>query len=134
MARHEKVEGSKFFPPVPPHALKQEDDEPPAASGRTRLVMLVIDPYRVHTYWEVTPDDLARAEKMIRLHADSVRPVLRFHDAAVAGAAEANRGWFDVEVHLQPRNWYVQLWSADRTYTADLGLRGDDGRFVSLAV
>jgi len=130
---HEKVEESKFFPPVPPHALKVEDDEPPASGGRTRLVMLVVDPYRVHTYWEVTPDELARTEKMIRLHADSARPVLRFRDAAVADAAEANQGWFDVDVNLQPRNWYVQLWSADKTYTADLGLRGDDGQFVSLA-
>src|SRR6266851_6561361 len=60
---HEKVEESKFFPPVPPQALKLEDEEPPASGGRTRLVMLVVDPYRVHTYWEVTPDALEEAEK-----------------------------------------------------------------------
>jgi len=130
----EKVEESKFFTPVPPQALNLEDDEPPASYGRTRLVMLVVDPYCVHTYWEVTPDTLAETKKMIRFHADSVRPVLRFHDAAVADVADASQsGWFDVDVDLQPRNWQVRLWSADKTYTADLGLRGDDGRFVSLA-
>lgn len=131
---HEKVEESKFFPPLPPQALKLEDGEVPVSYGRTRLVMLVVGLYRVHAYWEVTPDKLAEAEKMIRFHANSARPVLRFYDAAVADAADADQtGWFDVDVDLQPRNWYVQLWSADKTYTADLGLRGEGGRFVSLA-
>jgi hypothetical protein len=122
---YERVEESKFSPP----ALPAPEPELPEAYGRTRLVLLVAGPYRVHAYWEVTPESMARAAAKIEGLAEPYRAVLRFYDAG----DRAPTGSFDVEVDLQARNWYVDFWSADMNCRADLGLRGNDGRFVELA-
>jgi hypothetical protein len=128
---YERVEESKFSPTP---AAEVDEGELPESYGRTRLVMLSASPYRVHAYWEVTPDALADAKRKMGNPSNPASTVLRFYEAASAnGAGHDAAGWFDVEVDLETRNWYVQLWSADRSYRAELGLRGVGGRFVRLA-
>lgn len=104
----------------------------PETYGRNRLVMLVVDPNQVHTYWEVTPQKLAEAREVVGA-AGSRPAVLRFYDAASAGAQGSTADPFDVAVDLQSRNWYVHLWSPDRSYYAELGLKSDTGQFFPLA-
>jgi hypothetical protein len=114
--------------------LKLEEGELPDSYGRTRLVMLPVDPYLVYAYWEVRPDELAETRTRVRDHQDSARAVLRFHDALSGRASEqGTTSYFDVDVDLQRGNSYVHLWSADKSYYADLGLKGDGGQFVPLA-
>ena len=116
-----RLEESKYFPPAPSPASQLGDGELPQAYGRTRLGLLVVDPNLVHAYWEVTPEELREAEARSE---GAGQAVLRFHEPA---------GSFDVEVDLEPGNWYVPLWSADRAYYVDLGLKGAEGSFVPLA-
>jgi len=115
----EQLEESKYYPPAPSPGLKLEEGELPDSYGETRVVLLMVDPYLVHAYWEVSPDTLREAKSRI---GDSAQAVLRFYEAS---------GSFDVDVDLRARNWYVSLWSADKSYRVDLGLR--DGGFVRLA-
>jgi hypothetical protein len=132
VGEHERVEESKYYPPAPSRALKPEQEELPDSYGHTRLVMMVVNPYLVCAYWEVSPEKLAAARQEVR--SDAARVVLRFYE--VEDGASVNQppsGWFDVDVDLRPRNWYVDLWSADKTYYTELGLRGDDGQLVPLA-
>jgi len=99
----------------------------PETYGRNRLVLLVVDPRQVHAYWEVTPDKLADA----RTAVGSPGPppaLLRFY--GVDGSLTPDS--FDVPVNLQSRNWYVHLRSPDKSYYAELGLKGDAGQFVPL--
>jgi len=116
---HERLEESKYYPPAPSDNLKLEE-ELPESYGKTRVVLLVVDPNLLHAYWEVVPDKLQEASQM----EDSSQAVLRFYEAS---------GCFDVDVDLRPRNWFVPLWSAGKSYYADLGLRGGDGSFIQLA-
>lgn len=116
----EELEESKYYPPAPFCTMKLEG-ELPDSYGKTRVLMLVVDPNLVHAHWEVTPDKLREAKSQME---GSSQPVLRFYDAT---------GCFDVDVDLGSRNWYVPLWSAGESYYADLGLRGEDGSFVQLA-
>jgi len=118
---HERLEESKYYPPAPSEASKLEEGELPDSYGKTRVVLLVVDPNLVHSYWEVTPQQLRQAESQI---GESSQPVLRFY-----GAGES----FDVEVDLRSRNWYVPLWSSGKSYYVDLGLRGESGSFARLA-
>lgn len=130
----ERMKESKYYPSGPSHLFELEEGELPDSYGRTRLVVLAVGPYRVHAYWEVRPDELAEARTRLGDHQDSARVVLRFHDTLAGHATEqGTASYFDVEVDLQSRNWYVDLWSADKTYCADLGLKGDGGQFVALA-
>ena len=105
-----------------------DDPSLPAGFGQTRLVLLVVDPYLVHAYWEVAPEKLRQAKKL----AGQAKPVLRFHRESerAPGAAEADS--FDVAVDLQSHNWYVHLWSPEESLYADLALKRNDGTFIRL--
>lgn len=102
----------------------------PEGYGETRVVLLPIDPYRVHVYWEVSGSNRRRVKALIE--DGSLRPqaVLRFHDvtALPVGGVLAS-GSFDEEIEIESCNWYVHLRRPGRSYIADLGLRGTDGLF-----
>ena len=122
---YERVEESKFSPPAA--AVPEPDDgELPAAYGSTRVVLLVIGTYRVHAYWEVTRESLAHARQGLPKTSALAQAVLRFY-------LREQGGWFDVEIDLEARNWYVDLWSADMECRAELGLKASDGKFIRLA-
>jgi hypothetical protein len=91
------------------------------AARDARLLLLAVDPYQIHAYWEVDPGklDVAKTQAGEGAHA-----VLRFYDVARMG------NWFDVEIQSESRNWYVQLWTPGRSYSAELGFRSVENQFV----
>jgi len=97
----------------------------PETYGRSRVVVLAIDPHHVHAYWEVTPADAAATEARLE-RTDRSEPewVLRFHDVTgVAVGTASALGHFDIAIDRGARNWYVELWSPDKTYLVELGAR-----------
>ncbi len=104
-------------PPGRPEAL-------PRSYGETRLVLLEVEPRRVHAWWDVSDRDLARPG----------RTVLRFHDVfqVLFDGTNANSS-FEVEVGDADRSWYVETPAPGRAYVADLVRRSGDGRDVLLA-
>src|SRR5207245_2157170 len=54
--------------------------------------------------------------------------VLRFYK----GTNQEDADWFDIDIDLQSRNWYVHLWSAEESYRVDLGLKRSDETLVRL--
>jgi len=117
----EQLEEAKFYPPPPSPRLPSEEGKLPDSYGQTRLVLLVVDPQLVHAYWSVTPDVLRAAK---RRTGEPSQAILRFY--------EDGRN-FDVGVDLEARNWYVSLWSPNKSCHADLGLMSEAGAFVPLA-
>jgi len=93
-----------------------------STNPKTRLVLLAVDPYLVHAYWSVTPEALDQA----RTEPEEGRAVLRFFDLG-------EESWFDVTIDLRARSTYVRLWAPDKTYFAELGLRGGEHDFISIA-
>ena len=106
----------------------------PAGYGKTRIVLLPVDPYLVHVYWEVSGSGTRFVQALIEAGALRPQAVLRFHDvtAMPVGGVRAE-GSFDVEVDVESRNWYVRLLSPEKSYVVDLGFRGEDGRFHRIA-
>jgi hypothetical protein len=92
-----------------------EPGELPETYGRTKVVAMVVSPYLIHVYWDLSPKD----------QAQSGPASLRFYDTAAGGS-------FDVNVDLAVRNWYVHLWSPDKRYSIELGLQRAGG-FAPLA-
>jgi hypothetical protein len=105
-----------------------DDQNLPQSYGKTRLVLLAVDPYLIHAYWEVTPEKLSEAKGQ----AVEAQAVLRFYKVNKAAGHNAEADWFDVEIDLQSRNWYVHLWSAEESYYADLALKINEGTLVRL--
>ncbi len=95
----------------------------PVAYGQTRLILLDVDPFHVHAAWELTPQDRAAAEQKYTDTPTAFVWILRFHD-------EGDGSSFDIPIDPAARSWYVELWAADKTYHAELGLRPAHGAFV----
>ena len=146
-------ESASDIPPLargaPPHSLAPAAllTELPASYGTSRLVLMVIDPYWVFAYWEITRAQMAKA----RRGRPSAMTVLRIYDLTGAdGGAEGRRGSlaraslrapgkrpkpnfsFDIEIVPGADNWYINLWAPQRSLYADLGLRGPDGQFLRI--
>ncbi len=84
--------------------------ELPDRYGRTELVLMVVDPSLLFAYWEVTSEGLREAQVAL-------------------GAAHHT---FDIDIGLEGRNWYVHLWTAEKSYCADLGFVARTGRFHAI--
>src|SRR5438093_1499824 len=97
----------------------------PESYGKTRLVVLAVDPYLIQAYWEIAPPELDEASR----HAGKSKAVLRFNKGT---NQDEHADWFDVDIDLQSRNWYVHLWSAEESYRVDLGLKRSDGTLIRL--
>lgn len=108
----------------------QESTELPAAYARTTLVLMEVDPYRIHAYWEVTREDRAAAPNRLGSGTPPVRWLLRFYEVTQPGAADPGSS-FEVSVDLAPGNWYVTVPGSGRSYLAELGPLAADGRFVA---
>lgn len=102
--------------PVPP----ADEGELPDLSGQPRVTLMVVNSYLVYAYWNVD---------LTRLPAQTVGAALRFHDLSEPFQSH----FFEVDVDLRTRNWYVHLWSPAKSYYADLVVKTADGGDTYLA-
>lgn len=117
-------------------AGQQQEAEPkeltdlPSSYGQTRLTLMGIDPFWIHAYWEVTPHDHEAVMAQFGSERTSAHWALRFYDVTYIDFDGTNaHGYFDRPVDLAANNWYVNLWSSEKTYCADIGARAPSGRF-----
>lgn len=105
----------------------------PDSYGETRVVLLPVEPHLLHVHWEVTLVELRKAK--YRLGDDYARSqaVLRCHDVTniIFDGTNAHTS-FNVDIDLQAKNWYVSLWSPEKSYFVELGFRTEDGRFYPM--
>jgi hypothetical protein len=116
--------------PQSPAPRDPEDLPLPEIYGMDRLVLLPIDPYWVHAYWELAaPQPLVRGEAA----GDDSHCILRVYDVTSIYFDGTNaHGFFDIQISGEARNWYINLWSPGRTLCAELGLVRPDGSFTPL--
>jgi hypothetical protein len=104
----------------------------PDLGKNDRLVLMAVDPYLVYAYWNLTAGRIEAAQALFGKDELDAH-VLRFHDTTGIDFDGVNCGnSFDVRIRLDAGKWYVRLWSPERRYCADIGLRGRDGRLVAL--
>ena len=101
--------------------------------GRTELVLMVMDPLHLFAYWEVTPESLREAQDALGAEMDGAGAVVRFYDISLIHFDGANaHHTFDIDIGLEARGWYVPVWTADKSYCADLGFVARTGRFHAI--
>ena len=109
----------------------EELTELPTSYRPPRLTLLEVEPCRVHAYWEVTPQDCDAALKRLGPQPTSAAWVLRFYDVTYIDFDGSNaHTYFDVSIDTIASGWYVDLWSGDKSYCAEIGVRAPDGRFA----
>ncbi len=131
--RDKKVQDSGFESNKNAHELNMESIDLPDSYGETRAVLMAVEPYLLHVYWEITSDELEKARhRFDQDHAQS-QTILRFYDVtnAVVEHGKAH-SFFDVDIDFYSRSWYVHLQSPDKSYFVELGFKTEHGRFFPL--
>jgi len=100
----------------------------------SQVVLLPVKPYLIYAYWDVTSNDIEKAKQRLGDKYGHSQAVLRFYDVTdiIYDGTNAH-DFFDLDINLQPKDWYVDLWSPDKSYFVDLGFKTRDGFFLSLA-
>jgi len=111
-----------------------EAQELPTSYDEDRIVLLVRDPYWVHSYWEITRESLLKARASLGDDWHNARSILRVYDiTGVEFDGDNASSFFDVEVSGGTDNWYINTRIPNRTYCVDIGLLSPDGKFIMLA-
>lgn len=109
--------------------------ELPQGYGTTRVVLMVRDPFWVHAYWEIAQDVSETVTAALGPDGWHVgRRTLRVHDVTGVDFDGTNaHRTLDIDIGSGANNWYVNVERPNRSYCAELGLVGPDGRFVLLS-
>ena len=101
--------------------------------GETRVVVVAVDPYLLHVYWEVTSEELKRARDSLDKDCGQSMAILRFYEVTSMASRSGNaKHAFDVNIDLQSRSRYIDLWSPGGSYVVELGLKTEAGRFYPI--
>jgi hypothetical protein len=131
--RHKKVQDSGFERNKNAHELDRGPIDLPDSYGETRAVLMAIEPYLLHVYWEVTSDELEKAKHWFDDDHAQCQTILRFYDVTNAIVDnEKTHSFFDMDIDLYSSSRYVHLWSPDKSYFVELGFKAADGRFFPL--
>jgi hypothetical protein len=102
----------------------------PDRYGLAELVLMVVHPFLLYAYWEVTPESLQESHDALGAEMDGARAVLRMYDISLIHFDEKNAHHvFDIDIGLEARHWYIPVWTAEKSYCADLGFLARTGRF-----
>jgi hypothetical protein len=100
----------------------------PRPSHATELVLIDVDPRRLHAFWNVSLEHVQEARAEL---ADGGAAPLILRVTAIEEGGERPVA-HDVEVQGLQSQTYVEIWDEPRRYRARLGLRRDDGMLAAL--
>ncbi|MBN2482846.1 MAG: DUF4912 domain-containing protein [Candidatus Omnitrophica bacterium] len=129
----------EYVPVRPPTLTKPvsvDNQDLPAQQNNTNITLMARDPHWVHAYWNVAPEKLEEAKHNLgeETFKQSTQTV-RVYDVTYKDfkkGDQPNRA-FDIDVGPFTHNWYIDSWSDNTAYCADVGLRTPDGTFMRLA-
>ncbi len=123
-----------YHQPTPGYAWDSQYDLP-GGYGSTRVVLMVRDPYWIHAYWEIAEDISDIVTMALGLEGWSAsRKALRVHDVTdIEFDGNNSHRSINIDIGEHATNWYVNVDRPNRSYCAELGLIGRDGRFVCLS-
>ncbi len=125
---HERVVEEAKYDLGVQHEEVFRQPEIPYQYGLDRVILLVVEPRFVFTYWEVTEESLAEAANHV---GSQPKLTLRFYDTTGGTQPEQSPNW-DIEVFDRLGNWYLRLEHPEQTLVIDVGLKDEAGRFCAI--
>jgi hypothetical protein len=131
----EEVERSKYETGVPTKDLSAKvPKDLPGGYGKDRIVVMVRDPYWLHSYWELTHQAIQRAEAALGQEWHGSRPILRLLDVTGRDTSNGSESIVrDIPIHGGCNNWYIDVANPPKSYRVDIGYLSPRGRFYVLA-
>jgi len=119
--------GSRPLTVMPPRALDH-------ACVKDQIVVVVRDPYWLHTYWELSRATLARAQAALGQEWHTAHAILRLMDVTSEDTTAASeRHVRDIEIHGGVNNWFIDVAAPPRSFRVDIGYLARRGKFFVLA-
>ncbi len=106
----------------------------PFSYNVTKLVLMARDPHWVFCYWDFSAETWKWIQEIYRSHPGSVHAILRIYEVSDVkfNGLNANH-FFDMDVSLETKNWYVHVNGANREWIFDLALVDAAGKFYLVA-
>jgi hypothetical protein len=100
----------------------------------SRIVLMDIDPHRLHAYWEISHKDKTRILEQLGESSHLQKKIIRVYDVTYIHFDGNNaHGYFDIETDKDRGNWYISLWSPHKSLCAEIGMKSSQGNFYPLA-
>jgi len=104
----------------------------PETYGDHRLVVMPRDPNWAYAYWDLNPTKVRDLLKSAGQTADNARWILRVY-ASPLRATEDMKNFFDVDIHVQGGNYYLNLSRPGARFIVEIGVMDHSGLFRSTA-
>ncbi|MCX5656757.1 MAG: DUF4912 domain-containing protein [Candidatus Omnitrophica bacterium] len=117
---------------VSPH---EEEFIFPKGYGDNHIVLMVRDPWWLYSYWEINSKKLDEIRKKIGSEIfNHSKTVLRVYDVTdIIFNGNNAHSYFDITLHSDADNWYVDVGKPNRSWCVDIGLLTPDNKFFMLA-
>jgi hypothetical protein len=131
--------GTSAAPPKPEPSISPDKDlslkgEKAGQHIKDRIVLMVPDPFWLHTYWELSHQSVQRAEAALGQDWHGAKPILRLFDVTSQDTTSTSETPVrDIQVHGGCNHWYVDVPQPPRSYRADIGYVSRRGQFYVLA-
>ncbi len=108
--------------------------ELPGNYGDNRIVLMVIDPEWLFSYWETRKDVMDSVLNTPGNFAHGARIVLRVYDVTdvIFDGSNAHK-YFDIEVTGGAQSWYIHVGEPNRSFCVDIGFLTRNGIFLTLS-
>jgi hypothetical protein len=112
---------------------KPQSQDLPSGYIEDKIILQVRDPWWLHSYWEITHNTRERLRDSLGDRYYQADWVIRVYDISfiVFDGTNAHR-YFDISVGHDTNNWYINV-SSGRSFCVDLGLKLNDGTFITIA-
>lgn len=131
------TEESLYLPPrLPEHLMgKPVLGEPelniPQDYNDTRIVLMVRDPYWLHSYWNTSHETREQISKLF-FDWNRISLLLRVYDITNVNFDGSNSNYyFDISIG-HTSNWYIHVGGPNRTFCVDLGFIQENGIFYTI--
>ncbi len=131
----EQINRSKFDSGIPTRDLSAKMPKNlPNGYGKDQIRVMVVDPYWLCAYWELTHQSVQRAEAALAQDWHGAKPILRVCDVSSQDTTSTAESVIrDIEIHGGCNNWYVEVSQPPRSYRIDIGYISKRGQFFVLA-
>lgn len=112
---------------------REQADRKNVATGaqlKDRIVVMVRDPYWLHTFWEIRPQSVERARSALGQAWHTARPVLRLMRVMDDGSSASER---EIAIHGGVSNWYIDVANPPSSYRVEIGYAASGVDFYCLS-
>ncbi|HBE77436.1 MAG TPA: hypothetical protein DDW65_06580 [Firmicutes bacterium] len=125
-------------PPLPEHLtgiamMEVTETEIPSTYNDTKIVLMVRDPYWLHTYWSISQTAVDHISGNFG-QWNNVPLTLRVYDITSIHNFDGSNSnyYFDIHVSHGTSNWYIHVGGPNRSFCVDLGFIQENGVFYTI--